>query len=155
MCRIFSTLDHDDAMLRNCKFPSSIYQTESICGNKSTRVNFNDFLGLFMACLCLAICDVNEILMDKGQRPTISSQVRFMSRYGEYFLLLLCLRLRDESFVHFSMILLSVLCQTFCFYFFSLLALSSTLCIFILCSHPLRIIIIHIFFRFLINSVHI
>ena len=112
----FFTLD-DDVMLRNCEFPSNIYQTESIWENKLTRVELNDYSGLFMSCLCLVSMGK---LMDRGQRPAAffcrfailksSSQMSTLTKLFHFF--------PTISFF------------AFCFYFSPLsLSLINTLCL--------------------------
>lgn len=106
--------------------------------------------------------------MDKGQRPLPHLRFSLSSRYHQTFVF--CPPYVRFEMNHFTMLCFSIIylfpipClflslslvfytahQTFCFYFFSvsLQCVSSSDC-----SHSLRIIIIHIFFRFLINSVH-
>jgi hypothetical protein len=86
--------------------------------------------GLFMPC--------------DGQRSkTGSSHLRFTSRNREF-----------PSPMSSLSEMISCLFFILCFYFPLFPSRSSTRCASVLYSHSLRIIIIHIFFRFLINSVH-
>lgn len=112
--------------------------------------------------------DVTAILMDIGKVKD-RSHLRFLchaiKHSSDLLFRLSYLTLWDESFrgdvflslFPFQIYLAFITHQTFCFYFFSSPALSLSFapqCVSSSdCSHSLRIIIIHIFFRFLINSV--
>jgi hypothetical protein len=133
LCGMFSALD---VMLRNCEFPLNIYQTKSIRYWRGWKSNdYWDYLWPVYA-----LCQWTEV-----KDRQLPSQVHITQLRISLFDVV---AFRDDFMSFF------ILHPTLCFYFPLFPSRSSTRCASVLYSHSLRIIIIHIFFRFLINSVH-